>query len=765
MMTSRRITRLIPLWLPRLWRVLRAVLLLLLLGLALWGVVELAARATQHRSARFLIPDTSAGAPLWQDNPFFAYRFFPARLSRTPLPIRVAQTPGTNTLRVCLLSEPSTSSLPQPAYGLARQLELILEQYYPGQTIEVLPLTIADSNSHILREIARELERLQPRAVIVMVGNNEFVGPFGPACPLTPTYHDPYLTRLLVLLSRSRAVQTARAALHRLAPARIDLIEHEILEPSTLRNRIDPASPRLHSVYRGYRKNLHAILRAAKRTTPHVILCTIPVNLLDCAPFATAYLDDETFAQRVREALRKADKEAADGNLDDALRLYTAVTHLHPTHAEALYRAGKISAQKNRTAEATSFLSRARDADALRMRADSRINAIIREAAASRHIQLLDAETLFALRSPHGIPGGEFFFDHIHMTFQGHHTLAAALAHRLETMRVVDRAPAARTPDARTLDTLMTYTPWGYAAQLDTIIQQHLRPPFRNQLSNPETLARYNTLHTRLLDRVKTFTPRNTRVILERRQSQRPDDPWLATLTAWHLLQANDPMSAEEYALQAHARWPHRFDSRALLALSRAYQGQAAESGIQLILGDNDDTGYYDIHAAIGIGEQLLNHQQYAPARPWLEYALHRDPHNSQAAILLAQTLYRLEEGDHAITLLRDTLKRNPRNPRLWEELAVLQIILKEWDDANRSFAQIDRLAPNRYERFLKWAQAFFHIREYKRAYTQISRYLAVVPDDPEALFLLHNIEANLPRPSAPEPAAETKPQPILPFL
>lgn len=716
----------------------------------------LASHFLPGRSTRFLQEGKSEDPAVWHDNAFFPYRFFPGRTAEPPLPIRVPKTPAPGTLRICLLGGSEVMGLPEPSFGLGRQLELMLEHRYPGTSVDVIQMAMDGGNSHVLREMARDLKRLRPQAVIVMTGNDEVSGPYGPASGLGRLHHSSRIARAMTVFSRSRLAQLLVAAVDRLFPARRDLNAWRRSEPITLRGRMSPGDPRLKTVRRSFRKNLDAILKTAAQASPVVVACTVPVNLRDCAPFSTSYLENETAAQKVRETLRAAIAAETAGNRFEAARHYATAIRLHPTHAEALFRAGRMALNENRTAEAAALFSRARDADALRLRADAPLNALIRACAENAGVSLLDAEALFAIRSPQGIPGRELFLDHIHMTFEGHHLLASALIHRMEFLRAFDAEPSARIPSTDVLAGEMLYHPWGRASQLESLIRQQLHPPFRRQLTNPETLARLSEEHKIWEARIAAISPKNTRAIFERRRSQRPDDPWLASGAAWNLLRAGDPASAEEAARFAHRQWPHRFDVRALLALTRACQGQEAEAGIALLCGDNEDTGYYDINLALGIGQTLHDMNRFEAARPWLEYALKRDVWNSRAAIALAQTLFKLEQAEEAVHLLETAIERNPKNPLLWEELAVFHTLLGSWSIAIDCFARAEDLAPYRYERHLKWAEALFRLRQYRRANNQIARYLAAMPDDPEALALLSQIQQHLP--ATPESAPEPEP-------
>ncbi len=749
----------LPDWAAFLLRLVRRVALAVLLAAVVFAVLELAARYLfPGRSTRFLLAGASDGQPAWVDNQFFAYRFFPERLAHAPLPVVALQTPAPDTLRICLMGGSQALGAPDPSFGLGRQLELMLESRYPHHPVEVVQMALEGANSHVLREAARDLQWLRPQAVIVLLGNEEAAGPYAPAAGLGRLYRRLGIARALAIFSRTRLSQLGMAGINRLFPARIDLAAWRNQEPISLKGRLEPGDPRLQTVYRSFRHNLAAILRDAAQAAPVVVACTVPVNLRDCAPFATDYLKDETAAQRVRELLRAAVAAETATNQPEAARFYAEALQLHPTHAEALFRAGRLALQANRPVEAANFFARARDADALRLRADSRINDIVRTCAAAAAVTVFDAEDLFAKSSPHGIPGHELFLDHVHFAFAGNHLLAAALVERLELLRAFEPEPTGIVPGPEQLADELLYAPWGRAAELATVVAQQIRPPFQRQLNNAETVGRLNAELANWETRVAAISPSNTQAIFSRRQASRPQDAWLAARTAQYLLGADDPARAQAAAERAHRRWPHRFDVRGLLAYARACQGEDPAAAIASIRGADRDCGYFDVALAIAVGQEFLGRKRYADARPWLEHAVARDPWNSAAAIALSQTLHRLDESPKAVETLQAAIKRNPQTPLLWEELAALYCLLGDWKIATQCFRKSEEIAPYRYERFLKWAQALYSLKQYRRAQRRIADYLAAVPNDPEALALQVQIQANLPPETSPAEPEDEQP-------
>jgi len=737
-------------WIKRLGLLLGALLTLLI-------VLELASYLFYPgHSTRFLVSNESKSESAWIDNQFFPYRFTSSRIAEPPLPIVALKEPAENSIRVCLLGGSVAMGAPDPSFGVGRQLELMLQSRYPDRPVEVINMSLHGGNTHVLREVVRDLKRLNPDAVVVMTGNEEVAGPYGPASGLGRFHHSSRIARLMTLFSRTRVSQLFISMINKLSPARGDLNAWRAQEPSSLQGRLDPQDPRLKTVYRSFEKNLNAILKEVKEVSPVGIVCTVPVNLRDCAPFSTSYLHDETAAQQVREELRSAIAAESATNRIKAARLYGDIIRRNPSHAEALFRAGRMALQENHTAEAAALFSRARDTDAIHLRADSRLNTLIRECASENEVSLLDTEALFAVRSPQGIPGREFFLDHIHYTFEANYLLASALLDRMEFLHAFDAPPTGHVPDANTMATELLYSPWGCADELETTINEQIRPPFRNQLNNAETLERLKAEKKQWDARVKAISPINTQAIFTRRQASRPDDNWLAARAAWYLVKANAAARAEVAATTAYEDWPHRYDIRALLALTRSLQKEKGRDGIALIRGKDQDPGYYDVRMAIEVGTVLLEKQQVEAARPWLEYAVARDSWNSDAAIALAKTLYQLDESAEAVDLLQQSIERNPLNPLLWEEMASLYCLIGRWSLATRCFYKSEEIAPYRYERLFKWADALVRLRQYGRAQGPIQRYLAAIPDDPEALALQETIVSNLP----PKPEKTSDPEP-----
>ncbi|MGY8689865.1 MAG: tetratricopeptide repeat protein, partial [Verrucomicrobiales bacterium] len=151
-----------------------------------------------------------------------------------------------------------------------------------------------------------------------------------------------------------------------------------------------------------------------------IITSTVAVNLTHSAPFVSLRDERLTAAQpeQWENHHTRGVNAAQAGDHESARTAFTQALKIDPGHAETQFRLGKLWG-----APAIEHFSKARDLDALRFRADSRINDVIRKTATSageEGIHFIDlAENLF---------GGELFHEHVHFTFMGNFSLARQFA-------------------------------------------------------------------------------------------------------------------------------------------------------------------------------------------------------------------------------------------------------------------------------------------------------------------------------------------------
>ncbi len=124
------------------------------------------------------IPDVKPG--FYRTNPHFTAPYFPAQFDITPLNFRIARSKEAGHLRIFVLGESAVRGTPEPGFGFASQLGPQLRAAYPGRSIEVYNLGIVAINSHVVYQVAQQVLAFQPDLLVVYMGNNEVVGPYGP---------------------------------------------------------------------------------------------------------------------------------------------------------------------------------------------------------------------------------------------------------------------------------------------------------------------------------------------------------------------------------------------------------------------------------------------------------------------------------------------------------------------------------------------------------------------------------------------------------
>ena len=130
---------------------------------------------------------------------------------------------------------------------------------------------------------------------------------------------------------------------------------------------------------------------------------------------------------------RRAAPLEAENRWQDAARQYEAAEKIDDRFAELQFRLARCLMKAGRVAEARERFELARDLDVLRFRADSRINAIIREVAAAQEaagVRFADAERALAeddLDADGRCGEEDLFYEHVHLTFEGNYLLARAV--------------------------------------------------------------------------------------------------------------------------------------------------------------------------------------------------------------------------------------------------------------------------------------------------------------------------------------------------
>jgi tetratricopeptide (TPR) repeat protein len=436
-----------------------------------------------------------AGKPgLYRTNPDFTIPFIPASFGIQPLNFSIQRHKEPGHIRVFVLGESAAQGIPDPDFGFAAQLRAQLRARIPGRQVEVYNLGITAINSHVVYQAARQLAGFEPDLLVIYMGNNEVVGPYGPGCAYLPVTPPLWFIRASVWVRGMRVGQLISGAWDRLAHLRQQPLEWKGMETFS-DSAVRGDDPRLELVYRSYAANLRDILDVAGRSGVRTVLATLVANLRDSAPFVSLHRAGLGAGELGKwNAASQAGMIAADlGDATSALSGYADALEVDPQFADTLFRLGRLAESEGENASARRSYLGALHWDALRFRPDARLNEIVRAAAAQRAASVVLVDAARELGSDPAsagpIPGRDLLLDHVHFSWQGNFRMARLLADGC-----VAALPGAEARPGPSLDSGAVAAALGYTADarlkgLKVMVQLTLRPPFTNELTFSESQA------------------------------------------------------------------------------------------------------------------------------------------------------------------------------------------------------------------------------------------------------------------------------------
>ncbi len=709
-------------------------------------MLELALRAIGYgHPTSFFLHRQINGQVALVENSWFGLRFFPPALARSPAPVvlRAEKPPGV--FRIFLFGESAALGDPRPAYGVGRFLQTLLRERYPGLEFEVICVAMTAINSHAILPIARECTRYQGDLWIVYMGNNEMAGPFGANTVFGPQAPSAALVRPYLTLMQTRTAQWLTALAER--------ILRSGARPTTwgglkmfLENQLPPTDPRRERVHENFRRNLIDLVQTGQRQGVPIILSSIAENLKDCAPFASLHepgwgetpsnpdsnagndfrarrslappgervhglnADATRKAASHEEPLGPADlarweslyqtmaSAQKEGRWAEARTAGQDAAKLSPRFAELAFQLGRCSLELADFTEARRQFELARDWDALPFRADSRMQALIAEIAASHaagRVSYLNAEAALTRSSPEPIPGNDFFFDHVHLNFDGNYRLAVAWAEQVapylpESVRA-QSAPGWAEPAI--CAQRLALTDWNRAAVLEEVLRRLTEAPFTNQLNHT---ARFAQIADELRNTRRRLNPEAAapaRLIYEEAIRRQPGDHWLHHNYAEFLKAIGDLPQALAQMQAVRDLIPHHYVSHLQIGrlLARLQRAKEAEQSFGEALRLRPDL----TEAHLELGQLFISQSRFEDALRHYEMARRYRPDDPGLFLRQAEALVGLKRPDEAVQRLRAALQVRPN---FWEaryQLGVLLAAQNQSAAAQTEFEEAVRLRPD----------------------------------------------------------------------
>ena len=460
------------------------------IALGCLGLVEILLRAAGVGCPpSFFIEKTVEGRRCLFSNQQFGWLFFPRDIARSPLQSYVPLDKSQEALRVVLLGESVVVGDPDPVFGFCHQLAVMLQAAHPSRHVSVVDAGMPAIDSHVIVEIAKSFPEVRPDFVIIYMGNNEVVGPYGAGTVFSPLLKHLWQIHLHIALKKLRLVQVLESLIGSLAPGR---------RPKTwqamamfVKNQVPADAPAMAIVYNYFEANLNDIISRARRVGAKVLVCTVASNLRDCAPFESLHRAGLTRDAEARwNSLYDTGRRLAERRRwADALEAFDEAAGLDARFADLQFQRGRCLLALGRIPAAQEAFRDSRDLDTLRLRADSRINEIIRRVArkwAGDGVQLVDVEGELRQASPGGLPGMNFFLEHVHPNFDGNYAIARALAEVVQ--------PGAKPMGWEECAAAAGYDGAAQRQSLQRMLPRLAEPPFSMQSNHAEQARRFESI-------------------------------------------------------------------------------------------------------------------------------------------------------------------------------------------------------------------------------------------------------------------------------
>lgn len=569
-------------------------------------------------------------------------------------------------------------------------LRAFLPEMDPSRQWEVINAGGISYASYRIGVLIRELAQYQPDLFVIYTGHNEFLE--------DRTYSSlidtPEPIRRAIGLARwSRTFSLAQRLL-RGRPASQDRPTLPAEVDALLDRAVGPGAYHRDDRWRAqvlahFRSALGQIADVAQDAGAKIIFVVPASNLRDCAPFKSVPRDGLTNDElrEFRANVRAAEEAFQAGKFAEALSRIDRAIQIDSRHAAAQYLRGRVLIETGNTAAARQALVRAREEDVCPLRALDAIQEIVRDVAAERSIPVIDFAALVDRESKRGIPGADWFLDHVHPTIEGYQRLAQELANELIQMKAVSPQPS-----------------WSSDG--------------------------FRRVAQRVVDGIE---PRDHAIALRN----------VAKVLSW----AGKVDEADRLALQAAEHLPNDAEALRMAGYAKLRLNQTAEAKplFEAALRMGGD----DARALSGLGEVYTRCGQHEAARDCFSRAVAVDPQHAPAQFNLGNSLRILGQLEEAEAAYRKAISLAPDQPDTHKNLGLVLFALGDVERTVHEFEAALALEDHVPQRHADLGYVLIDAGQQRRAEAEFRAALAIDPSFVPALFgmaLLCEKRGDLPR-------------------
>lgn len=334
-----------------------------------------------------------------------------------------------DSIRIVLMGGSTAAGFPYGRFGSpAGMLNQRIKAQFPDRHVEIISVAMASINSYALLDFVDEVIEIEPDAVLIYAGHNEYLGVMGVGSVYAS--NGSHAANLLFLkLKEWRIFQLIQSIYYALYQPSIH-VDHSdgsrtVMASVAKEKAIAFDSALFAQGAEQFEQNLIAIQSALRNANIPLYLSTIASNEMDLPPFSSnSHPDAEQLIDRDkpssnRRIIQQGVKLLEGGNTSAALAYAVAQAMLDENDERA-----------------AEFFTLAKDFDLLRFRAPSSFNRIIKEIAENNSVGgastfLVDSDATIRNDSSNKIIGAKHMLEHLHPTPRGYFLIADSFYLRL----------------------------------------------------------------------------------------------------------------------------------------------------------------------------------------------------------------------------------------------------------------------------------------------------------------------------------------------
>lgn len=405
--------------------------ILIVFTISLFFMLEFGLRIFKYGNDLSLFERSENYPGYYEINQDVNLRYFSKLINTTPTnDIFLIEKPDT-CYRIFVFGGSTTRGFPyQASTAFPRILYYQLQDVFPETRIEVINLSASALNSYSYIDMIDEVLKMEPDAILVYGGHNEYYGALGVAS-VERGGNIRWTKKLHLKLSKLRSYQLVQNIVRKIGDKRSkkkDIAGQTLMQRIAADKEILMDSPVFQSGVEQFQDNISLLVKKASRNNVPIVLSELVSNVHDLPPFKSSKSKEHPPAIDVFQEAKEMEEA---GNLEEARTLYY----------------------------------QAKDLDVIRFRAPEAFNEVLHEVSKEYSLPLVPMKQIFEAASPGQFIGNELILEHLHPTIDGQFLMADAFFNTLKENQFI----STKWDEDRIRSVSFYRNNWGFTA-LDSLI-------------------------------------------------------------------------------------------------------------------------------------------------------------------------------------------------------------------------------------------------------------------------------------------------------